>query len=163
MDGRGTARRARWSVLVAAGLALATAGGVTGYAAAQAQHHLPTARVLVLIRSTAVPVQGSGQSFAEQAAASYAEVATTPLVLDPVIEELGLRTTSRGLAQRVASTRAPGTIVIDISVAGGSRTEEARIANAVGRRLVQVSGSLSPAGAASSVELRQIGVAVASD
>lgn len=102
-------------------------------------------------------------SFADQVAASYAAAARTPVVLDPVISELGLRTTSGELAPRVASSVAEDTMIIDISVAGGSRTEEARIANAIGLHLVQASNGLSPVGAASTVELRQIGVAVAAD
>ena len=159
MEGRAPTRRTRWSRLLAGGLVLATAGGVAGFAAAQARQHLPTARVLVSVGTSVVPVHGSGQRFAEQVAASYAQVATTPLVLDPVIAELGLRTTSQGLAQRVASTRASGTMVIAITVAGGSRAESADIANAVSRRLVQTAGGLSPAGAATEVRLQQIAVA----
>jgi succinoglycan biosynthesis transport protein ExoP len=103
----------------------------------------------------------SGQRVTEQAASSCAEIATTPVVLDPMIDELGLRTTSRDLARRVASTLAPGTMVIDISVAGGSRAESADIANAVGRHLVRTAGRLSPAAAASEVRLRRIAVAQA--
>lgn len=161
MDRRGIARRPRRSRLLGGALVLATAGASIGSVAAQAQHHLPTARVLVSIRSITLPVHRSGPSFVEQAAASYADVARTPLVLEPVISELRLRTTSRDLAQRVSSTLAPHTMVIAISVAGGTGAESADIANAISRHLVQTAGSLSPAAAAPAVRLTQIEVAKA--
>ena len=49
-----------------------------------------------------------GSTFAEKQMSSYAEVATSPRVLAPVIEQLGLRTTPKELAESGGGHRASG-------------------------------------------------------
>src|SRR3954466_1469194 len=44
-----------------------------------------------------------GGSFTQQRVKSYAQIVTTPKVLDPVIQQLGLRTTADALARQVSS------------------------------------------------------------
>lgn len=60
MDDTRTVRFARRFWLVVGGLTVAVAGGAVGFGAVQAQGDPPVARVLVSIRSTAVPVHGPG-------------------------------------------------------------------------------------------------------
>src|SRR5690606_24079261 len=55
----------------------------------------------------------------------------TALVLDPVIDELGLDTTVAGLASRVSATTPLNTVLIDISVTDGHPEQAATITNAV--------------------------------
>ena len=57
-----------------------------------------------------------GSSFAERQMTSYAEVATSPLVLDPVIRDLGLGVTSFDLAQVIVASVPTETVILELSV-----------------------------------------------
>ena len=54
-----------------------------------------------------------GSSFAEKQITSCAQVATSPLVLDPVIRNLGLTTTATELAKSVSATVPAGMVILD--------------------------------------------------
>jgi capsular exopolysaccharide synthesis family protein len=77
-----------------------------------------------------------GSSFAQRQIATYADIVTTPVVLGPVIDDLGLETSPTALAQRVSATVPTGTVLIDVSVAGEDPIEAAVIANAVSAQFV---------------------------
>ncbi len=85
-----------------------------------------------------------GSSFAERQMTSYAEVATSPLVLGPVIQQLGLNTTPSALAQRVTATIPTETVILELSVIDQDRMRSAAIANAIGAKVAEVASSLSP-------------------
>ncbi|WP_394815666.1 YveK family protein, partial [Clavibacter michiganensis] len=72
-----------------------------------------------------------GTTFARQMVTSYVDVVNTALVLDPVIDELGLDTTVAGLASRVTATTPLNTVLIDISVTDGDPKQAAEITNAI--------------------------------
>ena len=57
-----------------------------------------------------------GSTFAQQQMKSYAQVATSPSVLQPVIDKLGLETTSVKLADQVTATVETSTVVLELSV-----------------------------------------------
>ena len=71
-----------------------------------------------------------GSSFAEKQMTSYAEVATSPLVLDPVIDRLNLETTSTDLARTVTAVIPPDTVILEISAVDPDPKRAAAIANA---------------------------------
>ena len=75
---------------------------------------------------------------------SYAEVATSPRVLTPVIDQLGLRTTPKELAESVEATVPADTVILEIAVTDPDPTRAAQIANAVGDELAKATGDLSP-------------------
>lgn len=81
--------------------------------------------------STADLLQGN--NFSQQRVRSYTDIVVTPVVLDPVIRELDLRTTARSLASRVFASSPPDTVLIDISVEDGTPSEAARTANAIAK------------------------------
>jgi succinoglycan biosynthesis transport protein ExoP len=86
-----------------------------------------------------------GATFTRDQMASYATLATAPVVLGPVIEELDLDTDPSALAHQVAATAPNDTVVLSVSVTSTSPEEAARIAGAVADRLVDVVEEVAPA------------------
>lgn len=85
-----------------------------------------------------------GTTYTGKQVESYAEVATSPLVLQPVIDQLGLDMTSAALAANVTVTVPTNTSVIDVSVVDTDPEHAGAIAAAVGTELVGAVSALSP-------------------
>jgi len=85
-----------------------------------------------------------GSTFAEAQLTSYAQVATSPLVLQPVIDQLGLQQTPAQLASKVSAFAPTDTVIIQVTVTDSDANRSAQIANAVGQRLSSVTSDLSP-------------------
>jgi capsular polysaccharide biosynthesis protein len=66
---------------------------------------------------------------------SYAKLASSPLVLQPVIEGLQLDTNPQQLAGRVSAEYEPGSVVMDLKVEASSPEEAGRVVQAVGTEL----------------------------
>ncbi len=131
----GTFRR-RWSTLLVVALVALTAA--YGFTRLTPPTYTATARDFVSVQGTdTVGDLFQGSSFARQQTESYATLVNTPLVLDPVIAELGLTTSSSELAERVSGTADGVTTLVNISVTGNSPEETADVANAVARQLDQ--------------------------
>lgn len=86
----------------------------------------------------------AGTSFAENQVQSFARVARTPIVLQPVIDSLGLGITADKFAERVTATVPVNTATLDVAIVDSDPVRAATIANAVGERLVTVVRELSP-------------------
>lgn len=86
-----------------------------------------------------------GSTFAQQQMKSYAQVATSPAVLQPVIDKLGLDTTSAKLADQVIATVATSTVVLQLSVQQRSPVLAQQVATQVAAQLTSVVEGLSPA------------------
>ena len=84
-----------------------------------------------------------GSSFAERQMTSYAEVATSPIVLDPVISKLALPVSSAELAQKIVATVPTDTVILELSVTDPDADRAALIANAIGSQLAEVAAKLS--------------------
>ncbi len=76
-----------------------------------------------------------GSQFAVQRVKSYAPLVKSPEVLDPVIAQLGLSTTSLELGRQVSVSSAPETVLLDVSVSDADPALAARIADAISVRL----------------------------
>jgi succinoglycan biosynthesis transport protein ExoP len=85
-----------------------------------------------------------GSTYAEKQMASYAQVATSPLVLDSVIRQLGLQTTATELAQSVSATVPTDTVILEIGATSTDPALAAKIANSIGEELSDVVRSLAP-------------------
>ncbi len=85
-----------------------------------------------------------GATYAERQVKSFVSVATTSVVLEPVIEELALDLTPVQLATKVTVTSPTATSLIDVSVTDGDPTQAARIADAVAASLTSAVDELSP-------------------
>lgn len=139
--------RSWWALLAFALVGLILAAGVT---ALQRPVYRATAKAYVTTTSALTATdQSAAVAFAQQIVKSYADVASTPYVLDPVITELHLDTTPAELAKRVTASANQNSVVLDIEVQDPSAKLAADIANAVTQRLsTVVVQNLSPTGPA---------------
>ncbi|WP_300681127.1 polysaccharide biosynthesis tyrosine autokinase [Nocardioides sp.] len=87
-------------------------------------------------------VQGS--NYTQNLVQSYAALAAMPVVLDPVIAELHLNTTSRALAKRVTASTTLNTVIINIAVTAPTAEGSAAISNAVANQLSTTIAGLNP-------------------
>ncbi|MFT4217981.1 MAG: polysaccharide biosynthesis tyrosine autokinase [Micropruina sp.] len=85
-----------------------------------------------------------GANYATNQVRSYAQVATTPTVLQPVITKLGLDVTPAKLAESVTATIPTNTAIIEIAVVDGNPELSAQIAQVAGEQLVTTVDQLSP-------------------
>ncbi|WP_341854355.1 Wzz/FepE/Etk N-terminal domain-containing protein [Brachybacterium sp. GPGPB12] len=126
---------------------------VAGLTAMQTPIYRASTQVFVQVRPGAgVGDLNSGASYASQQIASYAELATTPYVLDQVIEEEGLDTTAQDLASSIEVNVSDGSFLIGIVVSAADPRVASRVANSAAANLQEAVASLSPEGATSSVE-----------
>ncbi|MGO1383677.1 MAG: polysaccharide biosynthesis tyrosine autokinase [Arachnia sp.] len=89
-----------------------------------------------------------GATYAERQVTSFVSVATTAVVLDPVIDELALDLTPRQLAAKLTVTTPAATSLIKVSAIDGDPAQAARIADAVAASLTRAVDDLSPDGGA---------------
>lgn len=150
-----TILRDRWiSALVTAFLVL---GAVVALTLLQTPEYQATNRVFVQTQAgSSVADLSSGVNFASQQITSYADVATTPLVLDPVIDELGLDTTARELAGRISTTVPPETLILEITVTDEDPAQAAAIANTTSESLRAQVAALETSDEEPTVELTVI-------
>ena len=134
-----TMLRDRWVLaLITALLVLAA---VAGFTFLQTPQYQATNRVFVQTQAgSSVADLNSGVNFASQQITSYADVATSPLVLDPVIEELDLDMSTQALAAQISTTVPPETLILELTATDDDPAQAAAIANATSESLrVQVS------------------------
>lgn len=99
-----------------------------------------------------------GVDFGQQIVRSYATIIPTPLVLNPVIQQLKLDTDAYDLADEVDVEVPLETVVMNITVTDASSADAARIANAIVTSLSSTVSTLTPP-TADSVEPVRITVA----
>jgi capsular exopolysaccharide synthesis family protein len=134
--------RRRWlGVLIIALTALALASAVT---LAMPKKYTATTRLFIAVAGESATDLAQGSSFAVKQMSSYAEVATSPQVLTPVIEQLGLRVNSEELAKSVEATVPANTVILEIAATDRNPPRAAQIANAVGQRLAIAATELTP-------------------
>ncbi|MBO0925899.1 capsular biosynthesis protein [Cellulomonas sp. zg-ZUI199] len=151
-----------WVVIVLTALA----GGVVGYlyAASQPAQYRSTASVMLAAQQGESPVDLlQGATYVQNLMASYTVLASSPLVLEHAIEDLGLATTPSDLARQVRVDSPLDTSVIEISVAQPSPQEARAVADAVAASLADAVPQVSPRGAqeASAVRVTVIAPATA--
>ena len=121
------------------------AGGSTALAAGQQPQYSAQSTVLVTTRfGDSVTDLNQGSSFAERQVQTYAEVARSPLVLEPVIQKLGLKSSASALRNRVSAVVQSSTALIDISVTDSTGQQAAGIADAISVELASTVSGLSP-------------------
>ncbi|WP_449372209.1 polysaccharide biosynthesis tyrosine autokinase [Arthrobacter psychrolactophilus] len=105
----------------------------------------------------------TGNSFIQARVSSYVKTATTPTVLQPVIETLGLSETPQQLAPRVSASSDLKTVIITISVTDTSPVQAAAIAQGVANSLIKAVDSLEAptTGGASPVRVSVVTPAIA--
>lgn len=79
-----------------------------------------------------------GRTYAQQAVTSYVALVSSALVLQPVIDDLGLETEPSQLAGRVQASAQLNSLAITITVTDGNPSQAARLANAIGESFATV-------------------------
>ncbi len=80
----------------------------------------------------------TGNSFTQQRVKSYADIVTSPAVLDSVVAELSLQDEADKLADRIATSVPLNTVILEITVSDPSPYKAASIANSVANSLEAV-------------------------
>jgi len=139
--------RKGWILILAcalAGIAVAAAYTIT-----RTPEYQSTAKVFVSVQSSGtVSELTQGGSFAQNQVKSYADVVTTPVVLQPVITELGLDTSVGALAAQVSASSPLDTVIVEINVSDPDPRMAADIANAVAKSFERTVADLVPENAA---------------
>lgn len=102
-----------------------------------------TTQLFVAIQSSGTVTElQQGNTFSQARVQSYVKTVTTPVVLQPVIDVLGLSTTPQELGAKVKANGDVNTVFINISVSDGSAVQAAAIAQAVADSLVKTVDNL---------------------
>ncbi|MGY1751788.1 polysaccharide biosynthesis tyrosine autokinase [Blastococcus sp. SYSU D01042] len=134
-------RRWRWTAAVAlAGLLVAGVGSLLTPASYQGSSSI----FFSLRFGDSADDLAQGSAYAQSQVASYAMLAGTPAVLEPVIAKLDLDTTPRALASRVSAEVVSGTVVLQVRVSDSSSERAAELTNAVTEQLVTTVAALAP-------------------
>ncbi len=139
-------RRQWWLVFVLTALAMAAAGAYT-----RSQTPVYTASTTMFVSVTThepdIAQLSSGSTFTQQRVKSYADIVTSPSVLQQVITELELPYTAGELAGQIKAESPLDTVLLDVSVRDTDPTRAAAIANAIAQKFPDfVAGLERPAG-----------------
>jgi capsular exopolysaccharide synthesis family protein len=133
--------RRNWSTVVAFTLA-----GLLGAAAAsvliQPTYEAETQLFVSIQNSGSVQELAQGNTFTQARVQSYVKTVSTPTVLQPVIDSLGLDVTPLELAGKVSASTDINTVLITVAVLDKSPVQAAAIAQAVANSLIKAVESL---------------------
>jgi len=138
-----SAIRQRWVAILLATLL----GGIAGFAIAKstAPTYQSTSEVFVGVSSSSsVSDLAQGSAFTQNVVQSYAQIASSPIVLNPVIEELGLDSSAKDLARSLEVNTPLNTFTIQMIVTSSDRVLAAEIANAIADQLPLTIKDLMP-------------------
>ena len=139
-----TVLRRRW-VTVLLSLIFVVAGTALVSAVITPRYTASTELFFGVEGGTSVSDLNQGSSYTQQQMSSYVRVATSPLVLEPVIKSLGLPTTPDQLGKSVVATAPLNTVILEIDVTDENAARSAQIANALGTQVTRVADKLAPA------------------
>ncbi|MFC6354655.1 polysaccharide biosynthesis tyrosine autokinase [Luethyella okanaganae] len=125
-------------ILVGTLLGVAVAAG---YSILTTPKYQATTSLYVSVRAGEGAATGDlvqGTSFARQAVTSYVDVVGSALVLDKVIDELGLDTSAQQLSSQIAASSPLNTVLIEIGVTDTNPERAAAVANSVGKNFTDV-------------------------
>lgn len=95
-----------------------------------------------------------GSNFTQSRVQTYTQLVTTPIVMNPVIDELGLGVTAEKLAGSVSASAGVGTFLVTITVTDPDPVQAADIANALGESLTQSVAQIEPPNSAGDSPVR---------
>ncbi|WP_352231096.1 polysaccharide biosynthesis tyrosine autokinase [Actinomycetospora sp. NBRC 106378] len=132
----------RWTWILAV-LLVVTLGAVA-YSILRAPKFTAVTTLYVAAQSDTNSAQAAyqGSLLSEQRITSYVELATSPRVLQQVINELQLPVTPDLLAKQISASNKVDSVLLDVSVTWDDPQDAANIANAVGQILPQVINEL---------------------
>ncbi len=120
-------------------------GAAVGFTATRTPIYESSSTIFVSTQagSSAAELQ-QGSSFAQARINTYVGLVTTPIVLEPVISQLGLPTTPESLAKEVKASGTLNSTLIAIAVSDPDAARAATLANAVAASLSAVVPQLEP-------------------
>lgn len=128
--------RRNWLLIVASTLLGLLVGGAVSILAKPA--YISESQLFVAIQgSGSVQELQQGNTFSQARVQSYVRTVDSPLVLQPVIDSLGLTTTAESLAQKVTATTDLNTVLIKVTATDESPVQAAAIAQAVAESLIK--------------------------
>jgi capsular exopolysaccharide synthesis family protein len=135
--------RKNWLLVVA--LTFLGLAAMTAFSATRIPIYQSSSTVFVSTQagSTVAELQ-QGSNYAQARINTYVGLATTPVVLDPVIAQLGLATSPESLAANVTASAAQNSTLISITASDPDAGRAAAIANAVASSLSTAVPSLEP-------------------
>jgi succinoglycan biosynthesis transport protein ExoP len=137
------ALRRYWLAVVS----LAILGAVGGYLFAASETPIYQSSTSVLVTSD-LAASGSdlvqGSTYVSNLVSSYVILASSPKVLQPVIDELGLHTSPQSLAGHVTADSPLNTVLIDVAVTDPNPNRAAKIADAITASLSDAVKDVSP-------------------
>ncbi len=129
--------RKGWLLILA--ITVVAIGAAAAYSFIKTPEYSATSKVFVSVQggaSTSDLVQGN--TFTQNRVKSYAELVTTPKVLTPVVDQLGLDMTVSELANAITATAPLDTSLIQIDAMSIDPVQAADIANATSASLARV-------------------------
>src|SRR3954453_3510976 len=154
--------RKGWILILA--VALLCIGAAAAYSFLKTPEYSASAKVFVSVQSNDnVNDLVQGNTFAQNRVKSYSELVTTPLVLRPVIKDLGLNGTEAEVAKQLTATAPLDTSPIQIDATSTDPKQAAALANAASASLAQVVDKIEapqPSTGASPVRITQVTDAV---
>ncbi|MEU9389984.1 Wzz/FepE/Etk N-terminal domain-containing protein [Streptomyces sp. NPDC048324] len=111
--------------------------GATAVTVLMPRSYTADAQLFVATRDESSGAAYQGGLFTQQRVKSYTRIVTSPAVLDGVIAELGLPTTSDHLAKKINATAPLDTTLVDIKVTDRSPVRAQAIADATAVHLTQ--------------------------
>jgi succinoglycan biosynthesis transport protein ExoP len=133
--------RKRWRIIVAVTLVV-LAGAALATALSPKVYQADTQLFVSTSGGSDSSALLSGSNFTQQRVLSYADVITTPEVLDPVIETLKLHTTAATLGTQITATVPLNTVLIQVAVTNADPRVAAQVADAVGRQFTRTVADL---------------------
>lgn len=131
-----------WYIALAVGLV----GGFLGWGLSQISPHSYTSSsslFLSLRVGDSATDLNQGATYTQSQMLSFAQLATSPIVLDPVIHDLGLDATSASLAQVINVSAPQSTVILTLSVTQSSPAAAQAIASKVATQLASTVESVS--------------------
>lgn len=154
--------RRNWILIVAGTLTGLLAGGAASILV-QPTYTAETQLFVAIQGSGSIQELQQGNTFSQARVQSYVKTVESPVVLQPVIDTLGLAKTADELSSSVTATTDLNTVLITIAVSDTSPVQAAAVARAVADSLIQAVDTLEKprTGGASPVSLSVIKPAIA--
>lgn len=154
--------RRNWMLVIVTALAGLLVGGLASVLT-KPTYTAETQLFVAIQSSGSVQELQQGNNFSQARVQSYVKTVSSPVVLQPAIDSLGLPDTAQELAAKVQATTELNTVLINITVADHSPVQSAAIAQAVSNSLIQAVDELEKptAGGTSPVRLSIIKPATA--